>query len=498
MKVQVNDAEHSQKELAFELPYEVFEKAADRELDKILPEVKIPGFRPGKAPKDIVKKQYAHKIKANAVERVINDAIQEGLTVNGVRPLSQANVKDVVFEENKPITFKALVDVFPTMKIGKYKDFDFERKIVEITGKDVDGALEAIRERQMTYEPVKDRDTVKNGDVAVIDFVGKMDGTPFQGGSAENFSLNIGSGQFIPGFEDGVVGMKTGETRDIEVTFPADYGQADLASKPAVFTVTVHEIKEKVSPKLDDEFAKDVNPNCETLDQLKETLKKGLKAEADGSTKFETFGAMLGKIVDENPFDVPYSFVKEQAERLAYNSMTQFYQMGLDPEKVGINFEMMVQRHIGQAAQQVKQALVINELARIENITVEDADVDKFLAYHADIQNRSVEDLKKELEANQQLEGIKNDVLGDKVFEYLLSVNKIKENKMTKEEFEKSKLPEQRKEAEGGEKAAKPRKTAAKAKKETASEDASAKKPKKEAKSKAPRAKKAAEPEEGK
>ena len=493
MKVQVNDAANSQKELLFELPYEVYEKAADKELDKIMPEVKIPGFRPGKAPKDIVRKQYAHKIRANALERVLNETIQEGLTVNGVRPLSQANVKDVVFEENKPITFKAYVDVFPTLKLEKYKDFEVDRKCVEVADKDVDEAINAIRDRQMTYEPVKDRDFVQNGDVAVIDFLGKKDGVPFQGGSAEKFSLNIGSGQFIPGFEEGVIGMKLGETKDLDLTFPEGYPQPDLAGQPVVFTVTVHEIKEKIIPAIDDEFAKDVNPNCETLEQLKDTVKKGLKAEVDSRTKFEAFGTVLEKIVNENPFDVPYSFVKEQAERMAYNSMTQFYQMGLDPEQAGINFEMMVQRHVSQATQQIKQALVINEIAKLENIAAGDEDIDKFLAYHADIQGRTLDELKKELTENQQIESIRNDVLGDLVFNYLMSVNKVNEIKMTKEEFDKPAIPTQDTADTEEAKEENPKKSS-KAKKEAADE-ASEEKPKKTRTSKA---KKAADTEEGK
>ena len=193
---------------------------------------------------------------------------------------------------------------------------------------------------------------------------------------------------------------------------------------------------EKVAPKIDDEFAKDVNPNCETLKDLKELITKGLQSDVDSRAKFEVFGVMLNKIVSENPFEVPFSFVKEQAERMAYNSMTQFYQMGLNPEQVGINFETMVGQHIPQATEQVKQALVINEIAKIENIVVNDEDTDKFLSYHADLQGRSLEDLKKELSDKQQLESIKNDVLGDKVYEYLVSVNKVKDIKMTKAEFD--------------------------------------------------------------
>lgn len=439
MKVQVNDAANSQKELLFELPYEIFEKAAEKELAKIMPEVKIPGFRPGKAPKDVVKKQYSHKIRSQAIEQVINEALTESMTENNITPLAQPNVSEVVFEENKPITFTARVDVFPDIKLEKYSGFETEKAQIKIEDKDLEETLEAIRERNASFEPVKSRKSVKNGDMAVIDFVGKLEGNTFQGGSAENFSLNIGSGQFIPGFEDGVVGMKIGETKDVEVVFPENYGQKDLAGKPAVFTVTVHEIKEKVLPDLDDELAKDVDPKLENLDQLKTSLKKGMQAEFDSSSKFDAFNDLLNQIIEANPFDIPFSFVKEQSERLAYNSMNQFYQMGINPEQVGINFEMMVQRHIPQAQTQVKQALTINAIAGKENIQVSDEDIDKFIAFHADLQNKDPKELKKELEKAHQLESIRNDVLGDKVFEFLESVNDIKAKKMTRAEYEKIK-----------------------------------------------------------
>lgn len=439
MKVQVNDAANSQKELTFELPYETFEKASELELTKIMPEVKIPGFRPGKAPKDVVKKQYSHKIKAQAIERAINDALKEGLTANNINPLSQPSVSDVKFEDNEPITFKARVDVFPEIKLEKYSGFETEKPEIKISDKDIEATLASLQEQNVSFEPAKSRKSAKKDDMAIINFVGKIDDIPFPGGSAENFSLRLGSGQFIPGFEDGVEGMKIGETKDIQVSFPEDYNQKDLAGKPAVFTVTLNEIKEKVMPKLDDDFAKDVNEKFATLADLKENLRKGMQAECDNSARFEAFNDLLNMVLKENSFDVPFAFVKEQSERLAYNSMNQFYQMGINPEQVGINFEMMVQRHIPQAQQQVKQALIINEIAKKENITVEDADIDKFIAFHADLQNRTVEELKKELEKNHQLESIRNDVLGDKVYDFLATINTIKTKKMTKEEYEKEK-----------------------------------------------------------
>lgn len=443
MKVQVNDAERSQKELLVEIPYEVFEKAADKELDTMLPKAKVHGFRPGKVPREIAKKQFSHQIKSQAIEKVINEAVQDAMTSNNILPVAQAHISDVVFEENKPITFTAKVDVFPKLELNKYKGFDFKKVNVEISDADIEEALVSLQERDMAYEPVEDRDIVEKGDVAVIDFEGKKDGVAFEGGTAKGFSLNIGSGQFIPGFEDGVVGMKKGETKDLNLTFPENYNSAELAGKDVVFTVTVQEIKVKVKPEINDDFAKDIDPNSTGLDDLKAKLKKGLQTEADKATQLEAFNEILEQIVKENPFEVPYSFIKEQSDRLAFNAMNQFYQMGLNPEQVGISFEMMAQRYIAQAEEQVKQALVINEVAKLENITVEDEDVNNYLAFHAELQSRTVEEIRKELEAQMQLENVRNDVLGDKVYKFLAGVNKAETTDMTKKEYEAAKAAKQ-------------------------------------------------------
>lgn len=461
MKVQVNDAERSQKELLVEIPYEVFETAADKELDTLLPKAKIHGFRPGKAPRDIARKQFSHQIKSQAIEKVINEAVQDALTSNNIVPISQAHISDVVFEENKPITFTARVDVFPKVELNKYKDFNFKKVTVEISDADIEDALITLQERDMTYEPVENRDTVQKGDVAVIDFEGKKDGVAFEGGTAKGFSLNIGSGQFIPGFEDGVIGMKKGETKDLNLTFPKEYNSAELAGKDVVFTVTVHEIKEKVKPEINDDFARDIDPNSKGLDDLKSKLKKGLQTEADKATQLEAFGQILEQIVKENPFEVPYSFVKEQSDRLAFNAMNQFYQMGLNPEQVGISFEMMAQRYLAQAEEQVKQAIVINEVAKLENIAVEEEDINKFLSFHAELQGKTVEEIRKELESQMQMEAVRNDVLGDKVYKFLAGVNKAEESKMTKKEYEASKAAAAAEHKEESSKEEKPKKKAA-------------------------------------
>ncbi len=443
MKVQVNDAAHSQKELLVEIPYSVFEEVADKELDTLLPKAKVHGFRQGKVPRQVAKKQFAHQIKSQAIEKVINEAVQDAFTSNNIVPVAQAHISDVVFEENKPITFTAKVDVFPKLDLQKYKEFDFKKVNVEITDADIEEALVTLQERDMTYEPVENRDVVQKDDIAVIDFKGTKDGVAFEGGTAEAFSLNIGSGQFIPGFEDGVIGMKKGETKDLHLTFPEEYNNKDLAGQNVIFTVTVQDIKEKVKPDDDDEFAKSIDPNSNSIDDLNNKLKKGLQTEANRTTQVEALGAILEQIVKENPFEVPYSFVKEQADRVAFNAMNQFYQMGLNPEQMGISFEMMAGRYLSQAEEQVKQAVVINEVAKLENIVVEDEDINEYLSFHAELQNKTVEELRKELESQMQLETIRNDVLGDKVYKFLASANKMEEVKMTKKEYEASKIAKQ-------------------------------------------------------
>lgn len=471
MKVQVNDAERSQKELLVEIPYEVFETAADKELDILLPKAKIHGFRPGKAPREIARKQFSHQIKSQAIEKVINEAVQDALTSNNIAPISQAHISDVVFEENKPITFTAKVDVFPKVELNKYKDFNFKKVTVEISDADIEDALITLQERDMTYEPVENRDTVQKGDVAVIDFEGKKNGAAFDGGTAKSFSLNIGSGQFIPGFEDGVVGMKKGETKDLNLTFPKEYNNAELAGQDVVFTVKVHEIKEKIKPEINDDFARDIDPNSKGLDDLKNKLKKGLQTEADKATQLEAFGQILEQIVKENPFEVPYSFVKEQSDRIAFNAMNQFYQMGLNPEQMGISFEMMAQQYLAQAEEQVKQAIVINEVAKLENIAVEEEDINKFLSFHAELQGRTIEEIRKELESQMQMETVRNDVLGDKVYKFLAGVNKAEESKMTKKEYEASKTAAVAEQKEDDKKENKTKKKTSAKKVETESEE---------------------------
>ena len=437
MKTEIKDIENSQKEISFEIPYKSFEELSDKELEKILPTVKVPGFRAGKAPMDVIRKQHSHKIKSNAIERLVSESMSEVFVTNEINPLSQPIVSDMVFEDDKPITFKIRFDVFPKLTLDKISGFKVDKLYPETTDEDIDKTIEDIRERHISHEPVTDGRATVSGDMVVMDFLGKVDDVPFAGGEAKDFSLVLGSGQFIPGFEDQVIGMKQDEVRDITVKFPEVYQEKSLAGKDAVFTVTINSIKEKRLPKIDDEFAKDIDPKCSTLKELKNRIKKALVAEADNSSRHVAYMQLLKLLSESNIFDVPYSFVREQAERLAYNSMSQFHSMGLNPESMGINQQMIVERHIPQAKEQVKHALLINEISRMHNIKVDETDISDYFDHHADLQDRDAMEIRSEIEGGNQLEALRNDLLGHKVYDYLTTVNKVTEKTVSREEYEK-------------------------------------------------------------
>ena len=190
MKVEINDAPNSQKEISVEIPYETFEKAMDTETDKVAKDAKLPGFRPGKAPRDVVKKQNIHRIKSAALETVMNDAIRDTLIGNNINPLSQPQVVDIVNEDDKPISFKVMVDVFPDFKVEKFSGFPFERTVIEIGEKDVEASIENLLAQQTELKPIAKKRKVKEGDTVSIDFLGKVDGEPFEGGAAEKFDFS--------------------------------------------------------------------------------------------------------------------------------------------------------------------------------------------------------------------------------------------------------------------------------------------------------------------
>ena len=261
--------EGNKGQLTFEVPAEEFNLALDKAFKKVSKDVQIPGFRKGKIPRGMFEKRFGvESLYQDAVDIVLPEAYSKAIDETDIFPIAQPEVDIEQIEKGKDLVFTAIVEVKPEVTLGDYKGLEVEEESVEVTDEDVENEINTIRERHAELV-VKEDGKVEDGDTAVIDFEGFLDGEAFEGGKGENHSLEIGSGSFIPGFEEKLIGKEAGEETEIEITFPEEYHAENLAGKDAVFKVKIHEIKSKELPELDDEFAKDVDDEVETLDELK-------------------------------------------------------------------------------------------------------------------------------------------------------------------------------------------------------------------------------------
>ncbi|QAR31871.1 trigger factor [Geovibrio thiophilus] len=435
MKVEVRDAEKSQKELSVELSVEKYEQVFDSEYSKVALKAKIAGFRQGKAPKEKILKEHGHAIRVQALEKLINDSVFEAIQQQDIKALGAPEIKDVKFEDGEPISYKAYVDVFPAVEVSKLEGFELVKEKVIVTDADVDQVIENIRKNQVSYEPVTDR-AVQDGDMTVIDFEGRKDGEVIPSATAQNYSLEIGSGAFIPGFEAQLIGMKSGEQKDIEVTFPEQYHEPSLAGQPITFGITMKEIKAKVLPELDDEFAKDVDEKFESYADLKSTIKNELEESSERQADDKLLNDIIENIIAENPFSVPTAMVKEQAFRLAEQTMQQYVMYGMDPARFGITKEKIAGQHMETAEKQVKGALIINHITEKFELTVSDEDIEKTIEKYAVMSKMTPADYRAEVEKHNGMNALRNSINTDKVTAFLAGKNSVTLKETTKEELE--------------------------------------------------------------
>ena len=302
--------EGNQGKLTVEVDAETFSKALDQAFNKVKKQVTVPGFRKGRVPRKIFEQRFGvEALYQDALDIVLPDAYAVAVEETGIEPVSQPEVDIEQIGKGQPLIFTATVTVKPEVKLGEYKGLEVKKIDTDVTDEDVDKELELLQKRHAELV-VKEDEPAENGDTVVIDFEGFVDDEAFEGGKAENYSLELGSGSFIPGFEDQLVGVKSGDELEVNVTFPEEYHAEELAGKPAVFKVKVHEVKSLVLPELDDEFAVDVDDEVETLEALKEKIKNRLKEEKEHRAKHEIENALLEKVSENAEIDIPEVMVE--------------------------------------------------------------------------------------------------------------------------------------------------------------------------------------------
>ena len=397
VKVEKTDNKNELK-LEFTIESSIFEEGIKKVYQKSARYFNIPGFRKGKAPLARVEKVYGSQIfYEDAFNEVVPEIFDKEVKENNLEVVSRPEISIVQMEKGKDLIFTAIVQTKPDVKLGKYKGVEIKKIEHKVTAEDVNHELKHMAEKNVRVVTVEDR-AVKDGDLTTIDFVGTVDGVEFDGGKAENYELEIGSHSFIAGFEDQIIGMKKDDVKDINVTFPEDYFTKDLAGKPAVFKVTLHEIKEKQYPEMDDEFAKDVS-EFDTMDELKKDIKKKLKEENDHRAKHETENAAVEAVVKDAKVDIPTGMIEMEIDNMENDMNQRLQYQGLNLEQYLKFLNKSREDFRGEMKEQaettVKTRLVLEAVAKDAKIEALDEEIKDRVSEMAKSYGRPEDELMK-------------------------------------------------------------------------------------------------------
>ena len=397
MSLQVEKLEKNMAKLTIEASAEDFEKAIQKVYLKARGRINIPGFRKGKAPRKLIEKMYGTGVfYEDAANDLIPTAYAEALKDCDLEIVSRPEINVTQIESGKPFIFTAEVAVKPEVTLGEYKGVEVEKSDVEVTDEDINKEVDKERENNSRTIDVDDR-AVENGDIIKLDFDGSVDGVPFEGGKAENYTLTIGSGSFIPGFEDQLIGTKIGEEKDVTVTFPEDYHEKSLAGKEAVFKCKVNAITVKELPDADDEFASEVS-EFETLAEYKEDIKKKLTEKKEKEARAKKEAQAVEKAVENATMEIPDAMIDTQVQSMMEDFARRMQSQGLSLEQyfqfTGMDAKKMHDQMKPEALKRIQNSLVLEAVAKAENIEISDEKVDEEIAKMAEAYKMEVEKLK--------------------------------------------------------------------------------------------------------
>lgn len=428
MSLQVEKLEKSMAKLTIEVSAEELDKAIDGAYQKNKGKISLPGFRKGKAPKAMIEKMYGKEMfYEDAANALIPEAYSKELEGNDLDIVSQPKIDVTQLEAGKPFIFTAEVALKPEVSLGKYKAIKIDKIDATVTDEEVEDAVNKERENNARTVTVEDR-AVKDGDMTTIDFEGFVDGVAFEGGKGENYPLTIGSGSFIPGFEEQLVGAEIDKEVEVNVTFPEDYQAEDLKGKAAVFKCTVHEIKEKELPELNDEFAGEVS-EFETLVEYKADVKKKLTEKKEADAKNAKEDAVITAIIEDAKMDLPEPMVATQQRQMVEDFAQRIQQQGLSIEQyfqfTGLTPEKFMEQTKPQAERRIKSRLVLEAVVAAEKIEVSDDEFNAELEKMAEQYKMEIDKI-KEMVGEYETKQIKEDIAIQKAVEFVVSSAKEK------------------------------------------------------------------------
>lgn len=433
--MQVEKLEHNMAKLTIEVEADEFLKAMTRAYQKNKNKMSIPGFRKGKVPQQMIEKMYGPEVfYEDAANFIIPDAYEKELAENKeIEVVSQPSIDVTQCEKGKSFIFTAEVALKPEIELGKYKGVKIDKIETDVTDEEVDKEIEKEREANSRTITVTDR-PVKDKDMTIIDFEGFVDGEAFEGGKGENYPLTIGSGSFIPGFEDQLIGAKIDEETEVKVTFPEDYHAEELKGKDAVFKVTVHEIKEKELPDLDDEFASEVS-EFDTLKEYKEDVKKKLLEKKETEAKRQREDAVIEAIVKDSKMDIPDAMIDTQTRQMAQDYAGRLQQQGLTLDQyfkfTGMDMDKFLEQMRPGAQKRIESRLVLEAVAKAENFEISDEEFDHEIDRMAEMYQMEADKL-KDLMGDYEKDQIIEDLKIQKAVDYVTKNCKESKPRSTK------------------------------------------------------------------
>ncbi|MFC7365505.1 MULTISPECIES: trigger factor [Bhargavaea] len=428
MAVNWEKQEGNQGVLTFEVPAETFNKGLDQAFKKVVKQVNVPGFRKGKVPRKIFEQMFGvESLYQDAIDAVLPEAYSNAIDEADISPVAQPEINVEEIEQGKPVVFTANVTVKPEVKLGEYKGLEVERQDTAVTDEEIEEQLNDRRQGNAEFV-IKEDEAAAEGDTVVLDFEGFTDGEAFEGGKAEGYELELGSGNFIPGFEEQLVGVKAGDSKDVEVSFPEEYHAAELAGKPATFKVTVHEVKARELPELDDEFAKEIDSEVESLDELRSKLKEQTAQEKKDASEAALRDELVEQAAKNAEIEIPEVMVESEVDRMVQEFGQRLQQQGMT---LDLYYQFSGQDEAALRAQmkedaetRVRVSLVLEAIAEAEGVTVGEEDIQEELQTMSGQFNMDTEQIKQILGGTEMLE---NDIRFKKTIEFLVENAKISE-----------------------------------------------------------------------
>ncbi|MDH5528088.1 MAG: trigger factor [Nitrospirota bacterium] len=424
LEVEVIDKGGLKRDLSFEVPAEVVSAAADNVCNRLAGQVRLPGFRPGRVPRAMLRSRFREEIRTEVLQTVLPDYYQQAIEKAKVNPAGQPEFSELDYADGKPLKVVVSMEVQPDIDVADWKGMALTGFDLEVTDHDLTVAHESLLNSMASLEPAAKTAKAKDGDTVLIDFTGSVDGEEFPGGKAEGYSLALGEGRFIPGFEEQLLGHKAGELFDIQVTFPDDYQEASLKGKEATFAINLREIRNKILPELNDDFATQVG-DFDNLEALNEVLRKEIRAKREADQRRMQRREALSKLAEDNPFAPPQTLVEEELEALVeqnrrYASMiAQGGTPDFDPEEARAH-------HQEEAVRQVRANRVIEEIAKSESVALSEDEVSAEIMRLAREYQQPVDQVDRAMRSNPvELDRMKSLLLRDKVLDVVIDHAKV-------------------------------------------------------------------------